>query len=62
MSDKWLLKYHNKNFIIWFNERISNDDSASDTIKWMSYMSKFNALTWTAYIISTFSFYTYIKR
>lgn len=33
MSDKWLLKEHNKSFINWFNERISNDESTSETIK-----------------------------
>lgn len=45
MSDKWLLKEHNKIFINLFNERISNDGSAPETIKWMSYMSKFNLVT-----------------
>lgn len=33
MNDKWLLIYHNKKFIIWYNKRIFNDDSASETIK-----------------------------
>ena len=32
MSEKWLLKDNNKNFISWFNERISNDDSASEKL------------------------------
>lgn len=54
MSDKYLLKEHTNNLISWFNERISNDDSASDTIKWMSYMPKFNLVTWTAYDITIF--------
>ena len=58
ISDKWLLKEDNKNFISWFDERISNDGSASETIKWMSYMPKFNIVTWTIYAISNFFIYT----
>lgn len=61
MSDKWLLKGHNKNFISWFNKRIYNDDNVSNTIKWMLYMPKFNLVTWIAYDISKFSFYTKSK-
>lgn len=52
---------YNKSLLNWFNEKISNDESASDTIKWISYMTKFNVLTWTAYNISTFSFFTKSK-
>ena len=33
MNDKWLLTWHNKEFISWFNKRISNDDGASETNK-----------------------------
>ena len=58
MNDKWLLTQHNKKFISWFNKRISNDDSASEIIKWLLYMPKFNIIIWTAYNISNFSFYT----
>lgn len=61
MSDKWLLKEHNKNFINWFNERISNDGSASETIKWMSYMPKIKFIIWNTYDISKFSCYTKSK-
>lgn len=61
MSDMWLLKENNRNFISWFNEIIYNDGSASETIKWMSYMLKFNVVTWIANYISKFSFYTKSK-
>ena len=46
MNDK-LLTRHNKEFISWFNMRISNDDCAFETIKWLSYMPKFTVITWT---------------
>lgn len=45
MCDKWLLKEHNKIFINWFNERISNYGSTSQSIKLTSYMPKFNVIT-----------------
>lgn len=61
MNDKWLLTEHNKKFISLFNKRISNDDGASKIIKWLSYMPKFNVITWTTYDISDFSFYTKTK-
>lgn len=44
MSDKWFLKEYNKNFINWFNERISNECNASKKVKWMSWMPKFNVV------------------
>ena len=61
ISDKWLLKVHNKNIISLFSERISNDGSAPDTLKCMSYIPKFNVVTWTAYNITNFSFYIKAK-
>lgn len=61
MSSNWLLKEHKNNFISWFNERISNDESAFKTIKWMSYMPKFNVVTWTTNKINNFPFYTNSK-
>ena len=61
MSDMLLLKNHNKKFIDWFNKEISNDDSASETIKQLFYIPKFNMITWTAYNIGHFSFYTKSK-
>lgn len=57
MSDKWLLKEYNNNFISWFNKRIYSDDNESETFKWLSYLPKFNVVTWTAYDISNFPFY-----
>lgn len=52
---------HDNSFINWFNEIFSNYGSASETIKWMSCMPKFNVITWTACDISNFSFYTKSK-
>ena len=61
MSDKLLLIEHNKKFLDWFNERIPKDHSASETIKWLSFMLKFNVITWTAYDIGHYTFYTKSK-
>lgn len=61
MNDKWLLIWHNKEFISLFNKRISNDDGAFETIKQLLYMSKFTMITWTTYNISKYSFYTKAK-
>ena len=58
MYDKLLLIEENKKFISSFNKRISSDDSAYEIIKWLSYMQKFNVITWIVYNISNFSFYT----
>src|SRR4051812_19990324 len=60
MNGKWLLTQHNKKFISWFNKKTSNDDSASEIIKWLSYMPKLNVMTWTTYDISNF-FHTKVK-
>lgn len=61
MNDKRLLTRHNKEFIGWFNNRISNDDGASENIKWLSYIPKFIVNTWTTYNISNYFFYTKAK-
>lgn len=58
MSDKWLLKEFNDSFIKQINAKISNNWSAYETIKWMSYMHKFNVINWIPYEISKFSQYT----
>lgn len=56
MNDKLLLTRLNKEFISWSNMRISNDDCASETIKWLSYMPKFTMTTWMIYNISNYYF------
>lgn len=61
MNDKWLLTQDNKKFISWFDKRIYNDDSPSETIKWLSYLLEFTEITWMTYNISNFSFYTKAK-
>ena len=61
MSDKLLLIEHNKRLIDWFNERVSNDCSASEILKWSSYEPKFCVITWAAYDIGHYTFYTKSK-
>ena len=62
MNEKWLLTEHNKTFITWFNESVPKESTcASETIKWLSCMSKFNVITWSAYDITRYSFYTKSK-
>ena len=61
MSDKLLLIEHNKRFIDWFNKSVSNDRSASEILKWLSYEPKFCVITWTAYDIGHYTFYTKSK-
>ncbi|XP_058746192.1 uncharacterized protein LOC131619068 [Vicia villosa] len=58
MSERGLLKEHNKSFSEWFKEKIAGDDSASKTIKWLSYEPKCNIITWSGYDINKTSFYT----
>jgi hypothetical protein len=57
-SEKWLMKEHNKTFLKWFKETILNDDSASDTLKWLSREPNFDVITWSGYDINNFSFST----
>ncbi|KAK2382219.1 hypothetical protein QL285_069767 [Trifolium repens] len=61
MNENWLLKEHNKSFSEWFKERVANDGSDSNTIKWLSYGPKCNVTTWSAYDINKTSFYTKSK-
>ncbi|XP_045791642.1 uncharacterized protein LOC123886360 [Trifolium pratense] len=61
MNEKWVLREHNKKFSEWFKEKVCQDDSVSDTIKWLSYEPKCNILTWSAYDINKTSFYTKSK-
>lgn len=61
MSEKMLLTKHNKNYITWFNETVSKESSASEKIKWMSHMPKFNVIFWSAYYITKFSIYKKLK-
>ena len=61
MNERGLLKEHNKSFSEWFKERIANEDSVSNTIKWLSYGPKCNLITWSGYDINKTSFYTKSK-
>ncbi|KAK2357161.1 hypothetical protein QL285_094460 [Trifolium repens] len=61
MNESRLLKEHNKSFSEWFKERVAKDGSDSNTIKWLSYESKCNIMTWSAYDINKTSFYTKSK-
>ncbi|CAJ2651409.1 unnamed protein product [Trifolium pratense] len=61
INEKGLLKEHNKSFPDWFREKVANDGSVSDTIKWLSYEPKRNIITWSAYDINKTCFYTKLK-
>ncbi|XP_058723076.1 uncharacterized protein LOC131594886 [Vicia villosa] len=61
MSERGLLKEHNKSFSEWFKEKIAGDDSASKTIKRLSYEPKCNIITWSGNYINKNSFYTKAK-
>ena len=61
MSDKLLLIEHNKRFIDQFNSIVSNDRSTSEILKQLSYEPKFYVITWTAYDIGHYTFYTKSK-
>ena len=61
MNEKWLLTEHNRTFIDWFKESISNESGASDICKWLSRLPKFNVITWSAYDIRKYSFCTKSK-
>ncbi|GAU44823.1 hypothetical protein TSUD_400420 [Trifolium subterraneum] len=52
---------HNKNFSEWFKEKVCQDASVSNTIKWLSLEPKCNIRTWRAFDINRTSFYTKSK-
>ncbi|XP_050902383.1 uncharacterized protein LOC127112997 [Lathyrus oleraceus] len=58
MTEKWVLKEHNRTFSKWFKTKIMNDDNASDTLKFLAYEPSFNVLCWSGYDINKFSFCT----
>ncbi|PNY02971.1 hypothetical protein L195_g026293 [Trifolium pratense] len=58
VSEKWLMKEHNKTFLKWFKETILNDNSASDTLIWLSREPNFDVITWSGYDINNFAFST----
>lgn len=56
--EKWLLTEHNKDFITWFREQISKDNSASETLKWLAFGLQDHVICRGAYDINNYSFFT----
>jgi len=57
-NEKWLLNEHNKTFLKWFKEKIGEKDCDVDELKWLARGPNFDVITWSAYYINKFSFYT----
>jgi len=57
-NEKWLLNEHNKTFLKWFKEKIGEKDYDVEELKWLARGPNFDVITWSAYDISKFSFYT----
>jgi len=58
MPKKWLINEHNKAFLKWFKERVQNDNTSSDTLKWLACEPNFDVICWSGYDINNYSFYT----
>ena len=57
-NEKWLLIEHNKTFMKWFKEKISQEDCDVEHLKWLARGPNFDVITWTGYDINMLSFYT----
>jgi len=58
VNEKWLLTKHNKTFLKWFKDKISQEDCDVDELKWLARGPKFYVITWSGYDINKFYFYT----
>jgi len=58
MNEKSVLEEHNKTFIDWFKTKVLNDDTASETLKWLANEPNYNVLCWSRYDINKISFCT----
>lgn len=61
MNEKWVLKEHNKTFLKWFKETISNDNTCSENLKCLARKPQSDAISWTIYNVNNFTFYTRTK-
>jgi len=60
-NEKWLLIEHNKTFMKWFKEKISQEDCDVEHLKWLARGPNFDVITWTGYDINMLSFYTKVE-
>ncbi|KAK7279834.1 hypothetical protein RJT34_24892 [Clitoria ternatea] len=58
MTEKWLVNEHNKTFLNWFRGQVVNDDTASETLKWLASGPNFDVVCWSGYYINHYTFYT----
>ena len=58
MNEKSLLNEHNKTFLKWFENAILNDETASETLRWLAHGPNFDVICWSGYDINNFCFYT----
>ncbi|XP_014522516.1 uncharacterized protein LOC106779013 [Vigna radiata var. radiata] len=58
MPDNWLINEHNKTFLKWFKEKVHNDNTSCDTLKWLACEPNFDVICWSGYDINNCSFYT----
>jgi len=56
-NEKWLLTEYNKTFLKWFKDKIGQEDSNIEELKWLKQGPNFDAITWTGYDIIMMSFY-----
>ena len=61
-GQKWITKEHNKNFIEWIKHKVrgqlSTGETVDETVGWLAEGPKFNMVTYQAYDINGFTFYT----
>jgi len=57
-NEKFLLNEHNKTFLKWFKEKFGEKDCDVEELKWLARGPNFDVITWSAYDINKFSFYT----
>jgi len=57
MTERLLLKEHNKTFMKWFQEQIVGDNTVSDTLKWLARGPNFDIVCSTGFDINNYSFY-----
>ncbi|RDX87295.1 hypothetical protein CR513_31260, partial [Mucuna pruriens] len=46
MNEKWIMNKHNKTFLKWFKGQILNNDTISETIKWLAHKPTFDVICW----------------
>ncbi|RDX81185.1 hypothetical protein CR513_38167, partial [Mucuna pruriens] len=47
MNEKWIINKCNNTFLNWFKGQILNDDTISETIKWLALKPNFGVICWS---------------